>query len=210
MIAVVSGANRGIGAALAAALRARGDEVIATARSEPGFEPLDVASDASCRALAERLQGKKVDLLVHNAGILERQDLASLDFESLKRQFDVNALGMLRLTLALLPLLGTGAKIGIITSLMGSIGDNRSGGHYGYRMSKAALNMAGVSLARDLLPRGIAVAILHPGFVRTRMTSGQGNLDPAESARHLLARLDELTLETTGRFLRATGEPLPW
>jgi NAD(P)-dependent dehydrogenase (short-subunit alcohol dehydrogenase family) len=210
MTALVTGANRGIGAALVEALRARADEVIATARSGNGFEPLDVSSAESCRALAERLHGKRIDLIIHNAGIGERQDLGSIDFESVKRQIDVNALGVLRVTQALLPNLERGAKIALVTSQMGSIGDNSSGGHYGYRMSKAAMNMAGVSLARDLAPRGIAVAILHPGYVRTRMTGGAGNVDAQESARNILARLDELTLENSGQFWRAAGGSLPW
>ena len=87
---------------------------------------------------------------------------------------------------------------------------NGSGGSYGYRMSKAALNAAGVSLAVDLRPRGVAVAILHPGFVRTEMTGGAGNVDAAEAAKMLLGRIDALTLETTGRFQHANGETLPW
>jgi NAD(P)-dependent dehydrogenase (short-subunit alcohol dehydrogenase family) len=93
---------------------------------------------------------------------------------------------------------------------MGSIDDNNSGGMYGYRMSKAAVNIAGVSLARDLAPRGIAVALLHPGFVRTEMTGGRGNVDPPEAARGLIARIDELTLETSGGFWHASGKRLPW
>jgi NAD(P)-dependent dehydrogenase (short-subunit alcohol dehydrogenase family) len=88
--------------------------------------------------------------------------------------------------------------------------DNSSGGYYGYRMSKAALNAAGVSLAVDLRPQGVAVVILHPGYVRTDMTSGHGSVEPADAARMLLARIDALTLEGTGRFLHANGEPLPW
>ena len=106
--------------------------------------------------------------------------------------------------------LGEGARIGLVTSRMGSIGDNTSGGRYGYRMSKAALNMAGVSLAHDLRPRGVAVAILHPGFVRTDMTGGNGLIDPPESARGLADRLEELTLDNTGGFWHMSGEPLPW
>jgi NAD(P)-dependent dehydrogenase (short-subunit alcohol dehydrogenase family) len=93
---------------------------------------------------------------------------------------------------------------------MGSIADNSSGGYYGYRMSKAALNAAGMSLAQDLRSRGIAVLILHPGFVRTQMTAGHGAIAPAESARGLVDRIDELTLENTGRFLHMNGEALPW
>jgi NAD(P)-dependent dehydrogenase (short-subunit alcohol dehydrogenase family) len=90
------------------------------------------------------------------------------------------------------------------------MGDNGSGGYYGYRMSKAALNAAGVSLAHDLKPRGIAVVILHPGAVRTDMTRGHGMIDADESVRGLLRRIDELTLESTGRFLHQNGEVLPW
>ena len=107
----------------------------------------------------------------------------------------------LRLTRELSPQLVEGAKIAHITSRMGSIADNTSGSMYGYRMSKAALNAAGKSMAVDLAPKGIAVAILHPGFVRTGMTGGNGLIDAPESAAGLLARIDELTLETSGTFL---------
>ena len=93
---------------------------------------------------------------------------------------------------------------------MGSIGDNGSGGYYGYRMSKAALNAASVSLAKDLAPRGIAVAILHPGMVKTEMTAGHGQIEPEDAVRGLLARLDELTVATSGRFLHQNGQELPW
>jgi len=93
---------------------------------------------------------------------------------------------------------------------MGSIGDNSSGGHYGYRMSKAALNAAGVSLAYDLKARGVAVVMLHPGAVRTEMTHGHGMIEVDEAVRGLLRRIDELRLENTGRFLHQNGEVLPW
>jgi NAD(P)-dependent dehydrogenase (short-subunit alcohol dehydrogenase family) len=100
--------------------------------------------------------------------------------------------------------------VAIVTSRMGSIEDNTSGGRYGYRMSKCAVNMAGRSLAHDLKDAGVAVAILHPGFVRTDMTGHQGLVDPPESAAGLIARIDELTLETSGGFWHANGERLPW
>jgi NAD(P)-dependent dehydrogenase (short-subunit alcohol dehydrogenase family) len=94
---------------------------------------------------------------------------------------------------------------------MGSIADNTSGSSYGYRMSKVALSMAGKSLAHDLKLRGIAVAILHPGLVQTRMTGfTSGGITPEESVKGLLARIDELTLENTGTFWHANGEVLPW
>ena len=90
------------------------------------------------------------------------------------------------------------------------MGDNTSGGYYGYRMSKAALNAAGVSLAHDLKPLGASVVILHPGCVRTEMTRGHGPIDPDESVRGLLQRIEELKIETTGRFLHQNGDILPW
>jgi NAD(P)-dependent dehydrogenase (short-subunit alcohol dehydrogenase family) len=98
-----------------------------------------------------------------------------------------------------------------MTSRMGSIADNTSGGSYGYRMSKAALNMAGRSLAVDLKPKGIAVAILHPGLVATRMINFNPNgISPQQSVEGLLKRIDALTLETSGSFWHANGEELPW
>ena len=93
---------------------------------------------------------------------------------------------------------------------MGSIGDNTSGSHYGYRMSKAAVNMAGASLAQDLSPKGISVVLLHPGYVKTDMTGHSGMIDTAESAEGLLTRIDELTLESSGEFRHMNGEQLPW
>jgi NAD(P)-dependent dehydrogenase (short-subunit alcohol dehydrogenase family) len=93
---------------------------------------------------------------------------------------------------------------------MGSLGDNTSGGRYGYRMSKAAVNMAGVSLARDLEERGIAVALVHPGYVRTQMTRNNGIIDPPEAASGIIARIDELNMASTGSFWHSNGELLPW
>jgi NAD(P)-dependent dehydrogenase (short-subunit alcohol dehydrogenase family) len=173
-------------------------------------EGVDVASADGARTLARAVGERKIDLLINNAGILAEESLAELDFDSIERQFMVNALGPLRVTEALLPRLGRGAKLGLITSRMGSIEDNGSGGYYGYRMSKAALNAAGKSLAIDLKPRGVAVAILHPGFVRTEMTAMHGSVAPEEAARGLLARLDDLTLAESGGFWHMNGERLPW
>ena len=217
--AVITGANRGIGLELARQLHARGDHVVAACRQtsdelgELGVrvvEGVDVSSEAGASRLAEALSGDHVDLLINNAGVLSKETLDDLDLDRIRHQFEVNALGPLRVTAALLPRMGSGAKIGLVTSRMGSIDDNTSGGSYGYRMSKAALNMAGKSLAEDLKDRGIAVAILHPGFVRTGMTGGEGFIDPPEAAAGLVARLDELTMETTGGFWHSNGERLPW
>jgi NAD(P)-dependent dehydrogenase (short-subunit alcohol dehydrogenase family) len=214
---VITGANRGIGLELARQ-RAKGHTVIAVCRrSSAELDRLgvrveagvDVTDAASVRALADRID-VAIDVLVNNAGLLTREGLDDLDFARIERQMQVNAYGPLRVTHALAPRLTKGSKVALITSRMGSIADNTSGGMYGYRMSKAALNMAGMSLARDLAPRGIAVALLHPGYVRTDMTGGHGHVDPSESAAQLWQRIDALTLETSGAFWHANGEALPW
>ena len=168
------------------------------------------ADGASIAALAARLAGTRIDLLVNNAGILSRQTLDHLDVEAIQDQFTVNALGPLRVTAALRDQLPQGATVGIVTSRMGSMADNTSGGSYGYRMSKAAVNAAGKSLANDLKGDGIAVALLHPGWVRTGMTRNNGLVDADESAAGLIARIDGLSLENTGTFLHMSGEELPW
>lgn len=215
---LITGANRGIGLELTRQLRQRDQSVIAVCRqaSQPLkaldveiITDVDVTDDDSVGRLARELQGRTIDVLINNAGVLTNQTLDTLNFEAIRGQYEVNALGPLRITAALRHQLDAGSKVVIITSRMGSIGDNTSGGHYGYRMSKAAVNMAGVSLAQDLHPAGIAVLILHPGMVATDMTGRRG-IDVAESASNLLARIDEFGLDETGSFHHANGEPLPW
>jgi NAD(P)-dependent dehydrogenase (short-subunit alcohol dehydrogenase family) len=215
---VVTGASRGIGLELCRQLAARDDEVVGVCRtSTDDLDALgvrveagiDVTDGASIAQLADRLGGDRIDVLINNAGILERVGLDELDIESIRRQFEVNSLGPLRVTRALLDRLRPGSKVAIVTSLMGSMGDNTSGGSYGYRMSKAAVNAAGVSLARDLRGRGIAIAILHPGMVRTDMTGHRG-IPVEQSAQGLLARIDGLSPENSGTFWHADGRELPW
>ncbi|MCX5940654.1 MAG: SDR family oxidoreductase [Cyanobium sp. LacPavin_0818_WC50_MAG_67_9] len=217
---LVTGSNRGIGLEYCRQLQARGEQVIAVCRQpSPELEALgvrlesgvDITAGESIANLVERLDGRPIDGLIHNAGLLESNRLERLDLDSMRRQFEVNALGPLRLTQALLGQLQAGSKLILMTSRMGSIDDNSSGGSYGYRMSKVALNMAGRSLEIDLRPRGIAVAILHPGLVRTRMVNfnSQG-ISPEEAVCGLLQRIDALTLESSGTFWHANGEVLPW
>ncbi len=217
--AVVTGANRGIGLELCRALSERGWHVIAACRKTSAaldaldvvvVPEVDVSSNDTMATLAKSTEGTSIDLLINCAGILQSNSLDSLDFDSMRAQFEVNSLGPLRVTTALLPMLHKGSKIAIITSRMGSVADNTSGGQYGYRMSKCAVNIAGSSLAVDLKPRGIAVALLHPGYVRTEMTGGNGLMDAPESAKGLLARIDELTLERSGGFWHSNGEELDW
>lgn len=220
--ALVTGTNRGIGLEIARQLHARGDEVIGVCRHRSAeldalgitvIDGIDVSRPEDCQRLAGHIAGKPLDWVLNVAGVMTVQRLGQLDgeaVEAIHRQFDVNALGPLLVTQALMDNLPRGGKIGIVTSRMGSIADNTSGNSYGYRMSKAAVNMAGVSLAHDLKDREIAVALLHPGYVRTAMTEHRGYIDPPESARGLIARMDELTLETSGGFWHTNGERLPW
>lgn len=217
---LITGANRGIGYEYCRQLKERGDRVIAVCRTASqelqnlGVQvevDIDITSDRSIAKLCSRLGSTPIDVLINNAGILKRVTLESLDFDSIREQFEVNAISALRMTHALLPHLQPDAKIVLMTSRMGSIADNTSGGSYGYRMSKVALSMAGKSLAHDLQGRGIAVAILHPGLVQTRMTNfTSGGITSEESVKGLLARIDELTLENTGTFWHSNGEVLPW
>ena len=215
---LITGANRGIGLALAEQFHARGDEVVAVCRKrsprldDPGLQVIDgidVTDPGSVDELARRLGDAPLDVLIHNAGSLTVESLEHFDADAIRRQFEVNSIGPLRVTHALLGRLSAGSKIAIVTSLMGSMSDNGSGGYYGYRMSKAAVNAAGVSLARDLAPRGIAVVLLHPGMVATEMTGGRG-IAAEESAAGLIARIDELSLEDTGSFHHQDGRRLDW
>jgi len=216
---VITGANRGIGLELATRLKARGGDVIAVCRkSAPELDALgvrveagvDVSDAGSVAELAQRLAGADIDVLINNAGIMRMESIDAMNFGTMAEQIEVNAFAPLRVTTALLPRISKGGKVVIVTSRMGSIADNGSGGYYGYRMSKAAVNAAGVSLARDLKGRGIAVLLVHPGMVATDMT-GKHGVSPQESVRGLLSRIDALSLDTSGKFIHAgTGEELPW
>ena len=219
-LTVVTGANRGIGLALCEHLVERKNTVVAACRSASSelrklgvevVENVEVTDDAGIGRIVDAVGKRTVDLLINNAGILLwSKDFPELDVAGIRKQFEVNALAPLRVTAALRARLAKGSKVALVTSRMGSIDDNSSGGGYGYRMSKAALNMAGKSLAVDLKGAGVAVAILHPGMVKTEMIGGRGQVEPSEAARGLLARIDELTLETSGGFWHANGERLPW
>ncbi|WP_370229105.1 SDR family oxidoreductase [Marinobacter nauticus] len=218
-VVVITGANRGIGLELARLYAAEGCEVIGVCRQSSEelagvagqvIDGVDVTTDAGIDKLKSGLAGKRISLLINNAGLLQDEQLGSIDFDSIRTQMEINAYAPLRVAEALAPLMGQGSKIANITRRMGSIADNDSGGRYGYRASKAALNAFGKSLAVDLKPRGIAVAQLHPGYVKTRMVNFGGLITPEESARGLAERIANLTLENTGSFWHSNGEELPW
>lgn len=216
---VITGANRGIGLALCEHYAAKKFTVVGVCRRSSEelkvldvhvIEAIDVTKDESAHELKVQLQNKSVDILINNAGILGYESLPQIDFSSILRQFEVNALGSLRVTHALLGQLSVGAKVALITSRMGSIADNTSGAYYGYRMSKAALNAAGMSLALDLKDRKIAVGIFHPGYVQTDMTAQSGDIAANAAAVRLAQRIESLTMDNSGVFQHANGELLPW
>lgn len=216
---LITGANRGIGLSFCKHYKKQGGKVYAVCRSSSAeldqiadmvIDGIDIGKSEDCQKLAGTVGNLSIDLLINNAGILRDERLGELNFDTIEEQFRVNTLGALRVTEGLLDNLSSRAKIAIITSRMGSIADNGSGGRYGYRMSKAALNAAAKSLALDLKPKGISLAILHPGLVGTEMIGGHGDITPDQAAKKLAARIDELNLANTGTFWHSNGEVLPW
>ena len=224
---VITGANRGIGLELAKHYRELDYTVIGICRetseeldelADMVISDIDVRSEDSIAMVAEVLastlissdSGQKIDILINNAGVFLNETLAAMDFDSIQTQMEINAIAPLRVTHAFQSMLWEGSKVAMITSRMGSVSDNGSGAYYGYRASKAALNAFGKSLAIDLKPKGIAVALLHPGFVQTRMVGFNGDITPAQAASGLAQRIEELNLENSGSFWHSNGEILPW
>jgi NAD(P)-dependent dehydrogenase (short-subunit alcohol dehydrogenase family) len=216
---LIVGSNRGIGLELARRSKARGDQVTAVCRTRSAgldalgvtvLDGIDVTLHAGREALVERVRGLRWDAIWLVAGILDSDTLDTLDETSVRAQIETNAIAPLLLAASLAAQIDRGGTLALLTSRMGSIADNGSGGYYGYRMSKAALNAAAKSLALDLAPRGVHVALLHPGYVRTGMTGGQGLIDADESARLLLGLVDRTDGERSGRFFHADGSELPW
>ncbi len=219
---VITGAARGIGLALVKKYQERGDKVTALCRKSTDelnstgaevIEGVDVSELSGLSKVREHFSGKKIDILINNAGVMDSElieDFSEAAFEKMRRQFEVNSLGPLRVTSTLLDSLKEDSKVAMITSRMGSIEDNTSGKKYGYRMSKCALNIASVSMAQDLAPRKIAVGIYHPGWVQTDMTGHSGQLTTEQCASNLVVRISELDLSTSGQFFHSNGEKLPW
>jgi len=216
---VITGANRGMGLEFVKQYLAKGEKVIALCRntsdelsqtSAKVIDKVDVGSPECLEKILPVLSDLKIDLLINNAGVLANETLEHMSVTTLEYQFRVNAIGPLMITQMLRKQLVKGAKVALITSRMGSVTDNTSGGRYGYRMSKAALNIAGVSLAHDLKEQEVAVALLHPGYVQTEMVNNSGDISAAVAVERLIRRIEELNLENTGTFWHSNGEVLPW
>ena len=220
---LVTGANRGLGLEFAKQLQEKGYKVIGTARNPQAatdlkatgarVEQLDVASQSSVEALAKVLQGVPIDILINNAGMANRIDssLATLDFDAMERTFQVNAVGPLRVTQALLPNLqaAQGKTIINITSRLGSI-ELSTGGLYSYRTSKTALNQINKIVSVELAPQGYTSIVMHPGWVKTDMGGADATLTIPESITGMLTVIDSLTIDKTGKFFNYNGEEIPW
>lgn len=220
---LVTGANRGIGLEYARQLSERGYRVTGTARDPDGAEelrvldvevlPLDVTDSGSIAALAAATADRPLDLLINNAGIgVGGEGLGNIDYERMHRFFATNTLGPLRLVEALLPRLRAGSRKRVVnmTSRMGSVDDNSSGGSYAYRASKAALNMVNRSLAIDLRDTGIVCVVLHPGWVATRMGGRSAPLSTQQSVSGLVRVIEGLEAGDSGGFFDYRGERVPW
>ena len=220
---LITGANRGLGLEFARQFKARGYEVIGTARKPDKatalhklgaqVEQLDVSDNKSAQALAERLSGKPIDILINNAGIIGQpaRSFTDLDFDKMVYTYQVNALGPMRVTKALYENIkkGKGRKIVNITSVMGSIGMNFGGG-YDYRASKAALNMLTNTLSKELGKDGFTCIVIHPGWVQTDMGGSSAPVTPKESINGIITVIDGLDSSANGKFFDYTGKELPW
>jgi len=222
-VAFVTGANRGIGFELVRQLLEQDYTVHATYRSSMGgleglshpcvhCHQMDVRDSAQVSAVLESIS-TPIDLLINNAGIADGRwsSLEEIDFETVSNVMEVNAIAPVRVTQSALPLLAQGgAKVVMITSLMGSIGDCMSGRSYAYRASKTALNMFTTAMKSELQAVGISVMLIHPGWVETDMGGPKAPLQTSESVVGILARINEQTLEESGRFVDYAGQSLPW
>jgi NAD(P)-dependent dehydrogenase (short-subunit alcohol dehydrogenase family) len=223
---LVTGASRGIGLEFAKQYAADGWTVIATCRhpaqaealgqlqGQIQVEPLDVTDFARIEALGRKLQRQPIDLVLNSAGIYGPRitHYESVDYAAWAEVLRVNAMAPLKVTAVFSDSLARGKRRTAIaiSSLMGSVGDNSSGGAYIYRSSKAALNAVMRSLAIDLRPKQIIVCALNPGWVRTHMGGSAAPLDPFESVAGMRQVIDRLTMRDTGSFFNYDGDELPW
>ncbi|SET55610.1 SDR family oxidoreductase [Thalassotalea agarivorans] len=216
---LITGANRGIGLALTKQFVDNQDTVFAVCRQSSAaldalgvnvIDGIDVSYDEALEQLKQRCNGQSFDIVICNAGILRDESLGALNLSSIREQFEVNALAPLNMIDKLQNHFAASGKIALITSRMGSIADNGSGGRYGYRMSKAALNAAAMSLSKDLSAQDISVGIYHPGYVQTDMVGGRGDISATECASRLFGLIDKQSMDDSGVFRHSNGDILPW
>lgn len=227
---LVTGANRGLGLEFCRQYAAAGWRVFAACRAPANaagllalagqyagisIHTLDVADFAQADALAAELAGEGIDLLLNNAGVFGDtggRGFGNLDYAAWEHTLRINVMAPMKLAEAFVPHLqrGQGRLIATVSSLMGSLADNTSGGSILYRSSKAGVNAAMKSLAIDLQPRGIGVLILHPGWVKTDMGGPNALIEVEESIAGMRRVLDEFTPQQSGGFVRYDGQTAPW
>lgn len=223
---LVTGANRGIGLAFVRQYMGAGWSVIATCRRpEEAHEleaigggidirALDLGEPDSIEQLGRGLNTRPIDLLISNAGVYGPRDAAfgRINYTAWEEVMQINCFGQTRLVERLVENVARSdlRRIALLSSKMGSMDDNSSGGQYIYRSSKAALNAVGKSMAIDLAPRGISVVILHPGWVRTEMGGPHALISTEESVAGMTRVLDSLGPAQSGRFLDYKGIDIPW
>ncbi len=221
---LITGANKGIGLEMVKQHVNRGDKVIAVCRTpSKALQATDAAVVSNVDFLSEDFEKTllnqieqissipHIDKVIANAGIRDFDNYQDFDVKAIRNQFEVNTIAPLRLIKALDALLTEKTRIILISTRVASHEDNTGGGEYGYRMSKSALNMAGINLSISLRHRGIAVFMLHPGYVRTDLTLGEGLIDANLSAQNIIELSDHLTLNESGSFWHAIERiQLPW
>jgi NAD(P)-dependent dehydrogenase (short-subunit alcohol dehydrogenase family) len=229
-IALITGANRGLGLEFAQQYLADGWQVYAACRDPASASELrrlaknsngklrilamDVTDPASIHATAIELDGQAIDLLLNNAGVIgpRGQIIGNIDYDAWAEVLAINTIGPMRVSEAFVEHVARSDRklIVTLTSGMGSIADNTSGGSIVYRSSKAAVNMVMRSLAIDLAPRGITCVVMNPGWVRTDMGGPNATLEPSESISALRRLIASLGPEHSGKFFNHTGREYPW
>lgn len=224
---LITGTNRGIGLTFVKQYAADGWNVIACCRDPQSATELqvlasthrniqiialDMADFSQIDAVALQLKEQKIDVLINNAGVYPESSLGDVDFDDWASAFKINAMAPLKMAEAFMPHVAASQlkKIVTLSSKMGSMDDNTSGGSYIYRSSKAAVNMVMKSLSIDLKPYGIAVVTLHPGWVRTDMGGPNGLIDSQTSVTGLRKVIADLSLASSGKFIAYDGSEIAW
>lgn len=225
---LITGANRGLGLEFVKQYAEAGWQAIACCRwpdeakalqalaerhaEQVEVHQLDVANFEEIDALALILQGRAIDVLINNAGVYPQSEFGDIDYEAWAEAFHINSMAPMKMVEAFVGHVASSnlKKIVTLSSKMGSLDDNTSGGSYIYRSTKTAVNMVMKSLSIDLKPRGIASTILHPGWVRTDMGGPNGLIDAPESVAGLRRVIENLTLENSGRFVAYDGKEIAW
>lgn len=225
---LITGANRGIGLEFVRQYAADGWRVMACCRDPQGaaalnalaassgdqvtVHALDVADFSQIERLAATLQGQAIDVLINNAGYYPQSSFGKIDYAAWDQAFRINTMAPMKMVECFVEHVARSGlrKIVTLSSKMGSLADNGSGGSYLYRTSKAAANMVMKSLAIDLKPRGIALSTLHPGWVKTDMGGPDALITPQQSVAGMRAVIAALSLQNAGRFIAYDGQEIPW